>query len=209
MFSLSTVWHVKQKSLCLKIWQLTLRRLKPREQAHQQLPVAGSAAQCARTVWSENAHPIWNAGSSLFRKHLALERITSYCSPRAEGWERSRSVCWPGKKRGGILSSATRLALLGIGRRHGSEENRRVNYLFTGWAAGSHSCESPVTAGCPQRQGEHLAPLPDSRAGFPTLCTPLPYISPVLPSGASLEAWSLLFSQNRSLASVSLKRAVE
>ena len=42
MFS-RNIWHPKQKNLCLKIWQLTLRHLKTREQAHQQLPVAGSA----------------------------------------------------------------------------------------------------------------------------------------------------------------------
>lgn len=43
MFSLRNIWHAEQKNLCLKIWQLTLRHLKTREQAHQQLPVAGSA----------------------------------------------------------------------------------------------------------------------------------------------------------------------
>lgn len=45
VLALRSIWQTKQKNLCLKIWQLTLRHLGTHKQAHQQLPVAGSAVQ--------------------------------------------------------------------------------------------------------------------------------------------------------------------
>lgn len=137
------------------------------------IPSGKQAAASSESTWPWNeSHPI----------ALQEQRTRSANAPQS-------LLAW--QRRGGILSSRKHMAPLYIGRCHGREENWHIKYLFAGWAAGSHSCESRVAAGCLQRQEEHLAPLPESRAGFPTLCTPLPSTSHVLPSGASTAVPSL------------------
>jgi len=88
MFSLRNIWHAKQKNFCLKIWQLTLRHLKTCSKHISNFLLLAVLFKCSRTVWRDNAKPIWKACSSLFRKHFASEQIRSYSSQKAEDYER-------------------------------------------------------------------------------------------------------------------------
>lgn len=169
--------------------------------------------KCTLTVWRDNAKPIWKACNSLFRRHFALEQITSYCSQKAEDYESklSSEILFPWQEMG------DHLLLL---KTHDSSLHLQISWC---WSKLMHKifffkCGQPdhgfvrtshVTAGCLQKQEECLDLLIVSPV-HGSLHYALLYLKfPVCCKVGWIHKsclCSLYFSQNRSLVIVSMKR---